>query len=194
MNVLVACEFSGIVRDAFLKQGHDAWSCDLLETERLPERHFQGDINEVLDRGYLWDLIIAHPDCTKMAVCGNKTWANTKGRLDAQEWTRRLWDKCCKRALKVCFENPVSTLSRVMPVKAQYIQPHQFGHPETKKTGLWLWNLPPLEPTNDVYEYMMTLPKKERHKIWYASPGKDRGKERSRFYPGIAQAMAEQWG
>ena len=194
MKILVACEYSGIVRDAFAARGHDTWSCDLLPTES-PGAHYCGDINAFLDIDSDWDIIVAHPDCTKMAVCGNGTWANTPERLEAQAWTRKLWDRCCKIARKgVCFENPVSTLSKVMPVKAQYIHPWQFGHPETKKTGLWLHNLEPLEETNNVWLEMMELPPKERHKVWYASPGPNRGKDRSRFFPGIAKAMAEKWG
>jgi hypothetical protein len=194
MKVLIACEFSGIVRDAFLALGHDAMSCDLLQTE-VPGPHYQGNVLDLLgENADMWDLMIAHPPCTHMAVCGNGTWANTPEREAAQEWTRKLWDACVNIAPKVCFENPVSTLSRALPVKAEYIQPYQFGHPETKKTGLWLHGLPMLEETNNVYEHMMTLPLKDRHKVWYASPGADRGKERSKFFQGVADAMADQWG
>ena len=183
MKVLIACEYSGVVRDAFAAKGHDAWSCDLLPTES-PGNHIQGDICNALSAN--WDLIIAHPPCTAMAVCGNGTYAGTKARSDAEQWTRRLWDLCVMMTSKVCFENPVSTLSKVMPVKAQYIQPWQFGHGETKKTGLWLHNLPELQPTNIV--------EGREQRIWKMPPSPDRGKERSRFYPGIAKAMADQWG
>lgn len=198
MNVLIGCEYSNTVSQAFRDLGHDVASCDILPSEGPAEHHHVGDIMAVLD-GCLkpsepfWDLIICHPPCTHMAVCGNGTWANTPERRQAQEWTRRLWDLAIATGKSVCFENPVSTLARALPVKAQYVQPWQFGHPETKKTGLWLHNLPPLQGTNNVYDHMMTLPLKERHKVWYASPGKDRGKERSRFYTGIADAMAKQW-
>ena len=192
MKVLIACEFSGVVRDAFAANGHDAWSCDLLPTES-PGNHYQRDITDVLDRS-TWDLIIAHPPCTAMAVSGNSTYAGTQARIDAEQWTVALFRFCQQCAPKVCFENPVSSLSRVMPMKAQYIQPWQFGHPETKKTGLYLWNLPPLVETNNVYDEMMALPPKERHRNHWMSPGPNRGKERSRFYPGIAKAMVDQWG
>ena len=180
--------------NAFRYAGHGAWSCDILATEGPEKYHYRGDIFDCLDTLGSFDLIIAHPPCTNMAVCGNSTWANTRERLDAEIWSRNLWDACMASAPRVCFENPVSTISRALPVKAKYVQPWQFGHPETKKTGLWLHNLPPLVPEDDVYEYMMTLPLKERHKIWYASPGPNRGKERSRFYTGIANAMVNQWG
>lgn len=194
MTVLIACEYSGTVRDAFIRAGHDAMSCDLLPSESALGVHAEMDIFECLDCNLYYDLIIAHPPCTHMAVCGNGTWANTPEREAAQKWTRELWDRCIDAAPRVCFENPVSTLSRALPVKAKYVHPWQHGHPETKKTGLWLHNLPPLQETNNVYDHMMTLPLKERHKVWYASPGANRGKERSRFFPGIADAMAEQWG
>lgn len=196
MKVLVAFEFSNTVSQAFRDLGHDVMSCDLEPSEGPSKYHYQGDVFKCLraSRPNFWDLIIAHPPCTHMAVCGNSTWANTPERIEAQEWTRNLWDLCLLSSPRVCFENPVSTLARALPVKAQYVQPWQFGHPETKKTGLWLHKLPPLIPTDNVYEHMMTLPEKDRHKVWYASPGDDRSKERSRFYPGIAKAMAEQWG
>jgi len=192
MNVLVACEFSGTVRDAFIRAGHDAISCDLLPTES-PGPHHQGDIIQFL-LGRRFDLAITHPDCTYMAVCGNRYHAGTPEREAAIRWTVRLWELLLERCYRVCLENPKSVIAGHLPMKAQYIQPWQFGHPETKETGLWLHNLPPLEATNNVYNYMMTLPKKERHRIWYASPSPYRGKDRSRFYTGIAQAMAEQWG
>jgi len=155
------------------------------------------DIFEALD--YMqWDLIILHPDCTKMAVCGNGTWAGTKEREDAEDWTISLWKYACYKCKRVCMENPVSTLATAMRetlgLCAKYIQPWQFGHPETKNTGLYLRNLPPLEGTDNVYDHMMTLPLKDRHKVWYASPGETRGKDRSRSYPGILTAMAAQWG
>jgi len=193
MRVAVLCEYSGLVRDAFAARGHEAWSCDILETES-PGRHYKGDAFRFLNSRPDWDLIIGHPPCTAMAVCGNRFYSGTEERKQAQLWTRKLWDLCLTRAPKVCFENPVSTLSQIMPVKASYIHPWQFGHPETKKTGLWLWNLAPLEPTDNVFEEMMALPPQQRHRIHRMPPGPDRGKERSRFYSGIANAMAAQWG
>ena len=198
MRILVGCEYSNTVSGAFRDAGHDAWSCDLLPSEGPNEWHYQGDVHRAMDTIMAgeftwWDLIILHPPCTHMAVCGNGTWANTPERLEAQEWTRKLWDRACDYAHSVVLENPVGVLSSAWRPPDQYIQPWQFGHPETKRTGLWLHGLPPLKETDNVYEHMMTLPKKDRHRIWYASPGVSRGKERSRFYPGIAKAMAEQW-
>jgi len=196
MNVLVACEFSGTVRDAFIRAGHHAMSCDLLPTES-PGPHYRGDIMTLLNSGYKWDLAILHPDCTKMAVCGNGSWANTPERNEAVEWTVSLWKKAISVAFRVCLENPSSVIFpvlRELGAKIQYVQPHDFGHPETKKTGLALHRLLELRPTWDVSDIMATLPEKEKHKTWYASPGESRGKDRSVFFTGIGNAMAEQWG
>ena len=201
MRVLIACEFSGTVRDAFLRRGHDAMSCDLLPTEG-PGPHHRGDIVEYLksvdDRWF--DLISLHPDCTRMALCGNGTYAPrgimSAGRKRAITWTLALWDLARKKGRCICLENPGSVifpLLRKRGALVQYVQPWEFGHPETKKTGFALHGLMPLQGTENVYEFMVTLPKKERHKVWYASPGKNRGQDRSRSYPGIANAMAEQW-
>ena len=196
MNVLVACEFSGVVREAFRKRGHDAWSCDLLPTD-VYGKHYEGDVFDVIDRS--WDLIIAHPPCTAIGVCGNSTYGDGQPkyneRLSAVEWTRLLWDRCIESADKVCFENPVGVLQRLggFP-RPQYIQPYQFGHLEQKKTGLFLHGLPELVETNNVYDEMMKLPKRERERIHYLPPSKDRWKIRSTTYQGIADAMAEQWG
>ena len=184
MRVLVGCEYSGTVRDAFIAQGHNAWSCDLLESES-PGPHFQADIFEAIGCSNSWDLIILHPPCTHMAVCGNRYWSGTKEREAAIAWTRKLWQAAVQNADRVALENPVSVLSSQWQKPTQYIQPWQFGHGETKKTGLWLHNLPPLEPTNIV--------EGREQRIWKMSPSPDRGKERSRFYPGIAAAMAQQW-
>jgi site-specific DNA-cytosine methylase len=186
MNVLVACEYSGIVRDAFIDAGHEAMSCDLLPSESDREFHFQGDIFECLESNLYWDLIIAHPPCTALCVAGNRHYSGTQEREDALEWTARLWRECFKASGSMVFENPVGVLSSKFRPPDQYIQPWQFGHGETKKTGLWLDNLPPLEPTNIVNG--------REQRIWKMAPHPDRPKERSRFYPGIAQAMAEQWG
>ena len=182
MRVLVGCEYSGIVRQAFDDAGHDAMSCDFLDTE-IPGAHYKGDIFSVLVKGF--DLIILHPPCTHMAVCGNRYWSGTKERQIAVAWTRKLWNTAIRHADRVALENPVSVLSSEWQKPTQYIQPWQFGHGETKKTGLWLHNLPPLVPTNIV--------EGREQRIWKMSPSPDRGKERSRFYPGIAAAMAQQW-
>ncbi len=187
MNVLVACEFSGVVREAFSKAGHYAVSCDFEDTE-IPGEHYKGDVFDVLDYG--WDLIIMHPPCRYITVSGNGTYSFGKPlhylRLEAVKWTQNLWDKATKVCNRVCMENPVGQLNTLGDFpKPQYIHPWQFGHGETKKTGLWLHNLPPLIPTDIV-------PGREQ-RIWKMPPGEDRSKERSRTYQGIANAMASQW-
>ena len=197
MNVLVACEFSGTVRDAFLLLGHDAISCDLLPTESEGP-HIQGDcIDAITSRS--WDLIIMHPPCTALTVAGNSTYGEGQPkyqvRLEAVDWTKRLWSLAVDNADRVCMENPVGVLPRLAGLKpAQYVQPFMFGHTEQKKTGLWLHNLPPLVETHNVYEQMMLLPKNQRERLHYLPPSKDRWKERSKTYQGIANAMASQWG
>ena len=196
VKVLVACEFSGTVRNAFIRAGHHAMSCDLLPTES-PGPHYRGDIMQLLDSGHRWDLAVLHPECTKMAVCGNRHHAGTAGRTEAVEWTVALWNRAIEVAYRVCLENPGSVIFpilRELGAVVQYIQPNQFGHPETKKTGLALHRLEPLESTWDVSDIMATLPDKEKHKVWYASPSETRGKDRSEFYTGFANAMAAQWG
>jgi hypothetical protein len=196
MKILVACEYSGKVRDAFIDRGHNAISCDLLPTDS-PGPHYQGDVFDML--GENWDLIIAHPPCTALTVSGNRTYGEGKGRynerLQAAEWTEKLWNRCKEVSPKVCFENPVGVLSRLteMP-KAKYVQPYEFGHLEQKKTGLYLHGLEPLQPENNVYKQMMDLPKNQRERMFYLPPSKDRWKIRSTTYLGIAQAMANQWG
>ena len=160
MKVLIACEYSGVVRDAFAKQGHDAISCDLLPTEK-PGKHYRGDVFDLLGDSY--DLIIAHPPCTALAVSGNawygKGQPKYQERLDSVQWTENLWQRCKEVAPKVCFENPVGVLPRMadMP-KPIYVQPFQFGHMEQKKTGLFLHNLEPLCDTDNVHDDMMKLP------------------------------------
>lgn len=197
MKVLVACEYSATVRDAFRELGHDAYSCDLLPTDGDSTYHHQGDIYEMLNER--WDLIIAHPPCTALAVSGNAWYGEGqpkyKERLDSVDWTKKLWEKCKEVSDRVCFENPVGVLPRLggFP-KPKYVQPYEFGHMEQKKTGLFLHNLPPLEPTNCVYEEMMGLPVKERQRLHYLPPSEDRWKIRSTTYKGIAKAMAGQWG
>ena len=196
MKVLIACEYSGTVRDAFIRRGHDAISCDLLPTD-APGPHYQGDVFDMLNEQ--WDLIIAHPPCTALTVAGNKWYGEGQPkyqeRLDSAAWTEQFWLKCVEQSEKVVFENPVGVLARLtcMP-KANYIQPYQFGHLEQKKTGLHLHNLEPLKETNNVYKDMMKLPKRERERLHYLPPSPDRWKIRSTTYQGIADAMAEQWG
>ena len=182
MKILVACEYSGIVRDAFSALGHDAMSCDLLPTDS-PGKHYTGDMFDLALNSF--DLVIAHPPCTAICVSGNRYYANTRARLDGVAFVERIWDSVSGR---LAIENPVGVLSTMSTLgkPSQYIQPWQFGHGETKKTGLWLRGLPKLVPTNIVDG--------REQRIWKMSPSEDRWKERSKTFPGIAAAMAEQWG
>ena len=181
MKVLVACEYSGIVRDAFAARGHDAMSCDLLPTER-PGQHFRGDVMKVLRGGY--DLMVAHPPCTHLASSGARWFKDRMGlQADAIDFFMALAESPIER---IAIENPVGIMSTKWRKQDQYIQPWQFGHGETKKTGLWLKNLPPLVPT-DIVEG-------RESRVHRMPPSADRWKERSRTYQGIADAMAEQWG
>lgn len=201
MKVLVGCEYSGTVRDAFLRLGHDAFSNDILPTESNPERHIQGDIIKAI-RSRKWDRIIIHIPCTAMGVCGNRTYGKGKDRhqerLDAVEWSISVWDEAVENCDKVAMENPASVLFPALRdrrgARIQYVQPWMFGHKEQKKTGFALHNLPDLDETDNVYDAMMLLPKAERERVFYMSPGPDRGKERARFLKGMADAMAAKWG
>lgn len=181
MRVLIACEFSGTVREAFRAAGHDAWSCDLLPTE-VPGQHYQCSVLDILDRN--WELMIAHPPCTHLAVSGAR-WFKLKQaeQKEALEFVRTLLDAPIPR---IALENPVSIISSRIRKPDQTIQPWQFGHGEVKATCLWLKNLPKLVPTNIVEGRVP--------RVHLASPGPDRWKERSRTMPGIAEAMAQQWG
>lgn len=180
-RVLVACEYSGAVRDAFIKAGHDAMSCDLLPTDREGP-HYQGDMFE-LDFSK-FDLVIAHPPCTAVCVSGNRYYSGTQARLDGLAFIERVWNIPVE---KLCLENPVGVINSYLNLpKPQYIQPWMFGHGETKKTGLWKRGLPDLVPTNIV--------EGREQRIWKLPPTGDRWKIRSETYKGIAEAMAEQWG
>lgn len=197
MKVLVACEFSGIVRDAFLGRGHDAWSCDLLPSERNG-KHIQRDIFQVLDDpGFKpWDLMIFHWPCTRLCNSGVRWLFGGKGKIrDKDRWRKMEEDAISFRNLlesgvaRICGENPIPHSYAMNIIRTKYtqiIQPWQYGHPETKATCLWLKNLSPLKPTNVV--------EGRTPRVHYASPGKDRWKERSRTLSGIAAAMADQWG
>jgi hypothetical protein len=197
MRVLVACEFSGIVRNAFLARGHDAWSCDLLPAEDGSNRHITGDARDILGDG--WDLlIVAHPPCTRLCNSGVR-WLSSPppGRTREAMWADlaegaalfgAFWNAPVKR---IAIENPVMHrhAKALIPNYAEFaqsVQPWQFGHPETKRTCLWLKELPPLEPTRIV--------EGREARVHRMPPGPDRWRERSRFFPGIAAAMAEQWG
>jgi len=186
MKVLVACEFSGVVRQAFALQGHDAWSCDLLPTEIPSNKHIQADhdlhIFDIIDEGN-WDLLIAHPPCTHLAVSGAR-WFKDK-QQEQYEAIQFFMAFTKTKVQKYCIENPISIISTKWRKPDQIIQPWQFGHGETKATCLWLKNLPLLKPTKIV--------KGRENRIHKMSPSKDRGKLRSITYQGIADAMAEQW-
>ena len=181
MKVLVACEYSGTVRDAFRARGHDAMSCDLLPTD-VPGPHYQGDVRDVLGGG--WDLMIAHPPCTHLAVSGAR-WFHLKQQEQAEalDFVRLLMDAPIPR---IAVENPVSVISSRIRKPDQVIQPWQFGHGETKATCLWLSGLPALKPTNIVDG--------REARIHRLPPSPDRWKIRSATYAGIAAAMADQWG
>lgn len=199
--VLVACEYSRTVSGAFLKLGHDAWSNDILDADHSPEWHIKGDCVAAI-KSRPWDLIIVHIPCTAMAVCGNRTYGkgNEKHhmRQEAIDWSVSVWDVACEQSDCVAMENPASVLFPVLRdqrgADIQYIQPWQFGHMEQKKTGLALKGLPRLVETDNVYSQMMQLPKNQRERIFYMPPSEDRGKERSKFFGGFADAMAIQWG
>jgi hypothetical protein len=182
MRVLVACEYSGRVRDAFRRRGHDAWSCDLLDCEADPRWHYQAPVEDVLGRG--WDLMIAHPPCTHLAVSGSRHFhRKQREQAEALDFVRLLMTAPIERW---CIENPVSVISSVIRAPDQIIQPWQFGHGETKATCLWLQNLPCLKST-DVVEG-------REPRIHMMPPGPNRWKERSRTFEGIAEAMGDQWG
>ena len=190
MKILIACEFSGIVREAFKKRGHDAWSCDLLDTE-IPGQHIKGDVLEILNNG--WDLMIAHPPCTYLANSGVR-WFFDKDinkRRDRMVALRNaimdFADLLNAPIEKIVMENPIQHKYAREYIRKydQIIQPWQFGHGETKATCLWLKNLQKLEPTKIVNG--------RQPRVHHESPGPDRWKSRSRTYTGIAKAMAEQW-
>jgi site-specific DNA-cytosine methylase len=189
LRVLVACEFSGTVRRAFRALGDDAWSCDLLPSEDDSPYHIKGDCLDLLGMG--WDILIAHPPCTHLAVSGARWFAEKRTeQAEALEFVRTLLDAPVPC---IALENPVSIISSKIRKPDQIIQPHHFGHMERKATCLWLKNLPKLVPTDDVTDAMMLLPKAQRERVHHMPPGPDRWKERSRTFAGIAAAMAEQW-
>jgi hypothetical protein len=192
MKILIACEYSGRVRSAFRALGHDAWSCDLLEAEDASPYHIQGDVLEVINQG--WDLMVAHPPCTHLAVSGARHFPAKKADGRQQEAIDFFMALAKAPIPRIAIENPICIMSSVWREPEQTIQPWQFGHPEQKSTCLWLKGLPPLFSTKNVYQLMITLPRSERERIHMMPPGDDRCKERSRTFEGIAQAMAAQWG
>ena len=183
MKVLVACEFSGIVREAFARRGHEAWSCDLLDTE-IPGQHYRGDVRDLFDDH--WDLMIAHPPCTDLASSGARWFPEKRADGRQQAAIYFFMGLIAAPIKRIAIENPVGMMSSIYRKPDQIIQPWQFGHGETKATCLWLSNLPPLQPTNIVGG--------RDARIHRMAPSPDRWKERSRTYTGIAEAMADQWG
>jgi site-specific DNA-cytosine methylase len=181
MKILIACEYSATVREAFRLAGHDAMSCDLLPTE-IPGNHYQGDVFDIINDG--WDMMIAHPPCTHLSVSGAR-WFKDKQK-EQNEALRFVSDLMSADIPRICIENPISIISTKIRKPDQIIQPWQFGHGETKATCLWLKGLPKLQPSNIVDG--------RENRIHKMSPGPERGKLRSITYRGIAEAMVEQWG
>ena len=193
MKVLVACEFSGVVRRAFRDRGHDAWSCDLLPSEDSSEYHYQGDVFGIIDRN--WDMMIAHPPCTHLCVSGARWF---KDKQEEQKEAINFFLSLAECGIsRVCIENPVGIMSSVYRKPDQIIQPYEFGHVEAKKTCLWLQNLPKLIPTKIVEPEYTTFKSGKRMATWYSQaaslPKHERMKVRSKTFQGIADAMADQW-
>ena len=213
MKVLIACEYSGIVRDAFIKKGHQAISCDLLPSESDLGEHYQGDVTDILYDG--WDLMIAHPPCTYLSVSGARWYYHPEDKhlpyeerrphpmhphrrqyqQEALDFVQSLLDAPIE---KIAVENPISVISSRIKKPTQIIQPYEYGHPTSKSTCLWLKNLEPLQPTNIVEPIWINVSDGKRmskfHYDTYTLPKEERGKIRSATFPGIAQAMADQWG
>ena len=199
MNVLIAYESSGTVRNAFLKYGHNAWSCDLQRADDGSLKHIRMDARKVMEHrkvwAYHWDLIIMHPPCTALCVSGNAHYGTGKPkhdqRLEAIDYTLEMFELAKSVARFVCMENPVG----VLPIKAsQYVQPYEYGHPDSKKTGLWLHNLPRLKPTDVIPKpncgHWSNQTPSGQNKL---GPSPERWKIRSKTYQGIADAMVQQW-
>lgn len=192
MRVLVGCESSGVVREAFRSRGHDAWSCDLQAADDRSPYHYQGDVFEVIGKG--WDLAIFHPPCTHLAVSGARHFEAKRADGRQQEALQFVRDLMGCPVKRWAIENPVGIISSEIRKPDQTIHPWQFGHKEQKATCLWLHGLPCLTPVRTVWHDMMALDRKYRERIHRMPPGEKRWKERSRTYEGIAGAMASQWG
>lgn len=205
-KVLIACEESQAVCKAFRAKGHEAYSCDIqAPSGGHPEWHIRGDALQAIKGGAIttmdgvvhdvgnWDLLIAHPPCTHLAVSGARWFTEGAKPLSLKYEAAAFFLKFAEADVKrIAIENPICVMSTLYRKPDQIINPWQFGHPEQKKTALWLKNLPPLRETNNVYELMMRLPQKEIARIWWLGSG--HAKERSKTFPGIAAAMADQWG
>jgi hypothetical protein len=202
MKILIACEYSGIVRDAFEDKGWDAWSCDIIPTESVQtksaNKHIQGDVLKVIDNG--WDMMIAHPPCTYLSYAGRRSWddkGRIKKRLDALDFFRQLYEAPIEH---ICIENPMGCASPVIAKYSQIVEPYHFGDPYSKKTCLWLKNLPQLfHAREDIFSKKTEVIPEF---VWYVAGKTDKpaictayssGKERSKFHKSIALAMAEQW-
>lgn len=191
MRILVGCEESGTVRDAFIRKGHDAWSNDLLPCRNGNEKHLLMDVREAIKNKGPWDLIIIFPDCTKLCLSGNRWYGKgTIGysdRISAIEWTVELWRLAKQHAIiGAALENPTGVIWEHINGPQQWIHPWEYGHEETKKTGLALYKLPPLLATD--------ICRIREQKIWKMPPGPNRKRDRSKTFDGIAEAMADQWG
>ena len=184
MRVLVACEYSGRVRNAFRSLGHEAWSCDLLDSEDESTHHIKGDCLEVIRDG--WDLMVAHPPCTHLAVSGSRWFPEKVASGEQKEAIEFFLALARSPFSRIAIENPICIMSSVWRQPDQVVHPWQFGHGETKATCFWLKGLPPLVPTKIVQG--------REPRVHHMPPGPNRWKERSRTYEGIAEAMASQWG
>jgi hypothetical protein len=198
LRVLIACEFSGKVREAFRKRGHDAYSCDLIPALDGSPYHYQQNVLEVIE-SKRWDLMVAFPPCDRLLGAGALHWGKWSANpFEQQKAIVFFMQLALSPIAKVAVENPVGIMSTVWREPDQKINPWQFGHPEQKKTCIWLRGLEPLKPTNDVYQQMMQLPASVRERVHYESPGIKNGLTRSQrraiMFQGIADAMAEQWG
>lgn len=186
--ILIGCEESQVICKAFRDAGYEAYSCDLQPTRGNPDWHFQQDIMEIIPTRQ-WDLIILHPDCTAMAVSGNRWYGVGKPmhhkRIEAIEWTLKLWELAIKHGDRVALENHGSVIFKYLP-KIFYLQPHEHGHGEQKMTGFALYKLPALKPTNNV--------EGREQRIWKMPPSATRKRDRSETYNGVAKAIVEQWG
>jgi hypothetical protein len=196
MRVLIACEYSGVLRDAFIRRGHEAMSCDLMPTEK-PGPHYVGSMFDIFPEQ--WDLVIAHPPCTHLAAAGAKHFAQKREDGRQQQGIdlfMAVVEACSKSARRWCIENPVGIMSTIWRKPEQYVQPYWFGDSARKTTCLWLHNLPPLKPTNlvDEGEFHVTKSGRKLPKWYNLPPSPDRGKIRSKTFQGMAEAMATQWG
>lgn len=200
-RILIGCEESGTLTNLFRAAGFEAYSCDLEPTRGNPDWHYQMDVKECIRNNGPWTLIISHPSCDALAVCGNRWYGKGmprhQERIDAIEWTVDLWELAKRNSKRVALENPASVIFpilRKVGAVVQYVQPYQFGHMEQKKTGFAVHGLSKLVETDNVYEEMMKLPKREREKVFHMAPGPNRKRDRSVTYSGIARAIVDQWG